>query len=365
VKTLPADFLKIRQLLWDDDEGILIAPNVKTTGPICSASEIREQPAAQFCCPNGFRLGSSRKKQNVERRHTWVIEHDDMPLSEQRAMWKGSDLPHTLRVFSGNKSIHTVIRCAEDVAPSEWDPATLFRTPNGKRSNGCVQAVEFSGERVALSDIHDWLKGQLLECYIEGIEDTEVIEVISNAPDPNRRLTVEEAIEATLPNGPKQRHRRIFDFARALRYDCGLGDASTEQLRAHVAEWFNQAKPFIETQSFIETWVDFQNAFPRTKKGIASSPLVIALADAKEDSSAAPEWYDNPLHQVVFCTCRNLAKESGGEFFASTHDLGRRLGQKPMTIYRILQAMMADGFCTEIKKGRPPIKATIYQWQAT
>jgi hypothetical protein len=75
-----------------------------------------------------------------------------------------------------------------------------------------------------------------IECieYIECIECIECTEVSSNARDPHQTLTVKEAIETTLPKGPHQRHRRIFDFARALRFDCGLGDAGSEQLRRHV-----------------------------------------------------------------------------------------------------------------------------------
>jgi len=172
-----SDWPIVGKLLWDDNEHILIAENVRTIDPIRPAREFSEQPTGQFCCANSFKPGTSRRKDNVARWHTWIVEFDEIPIDEQRKLLVNSGVPHTLRVFSGNKSLHTFIRVAEDVSPEEWaeiaealkrsfpnadgkvlcDAARLCRTPNGMRDNGKRQAVEFVDHRIQIKDLKKWL----------------------------------------------------------------------------------------------------------------------------------------------------------------------------------------------------------------
>lgn len=176
-----ADWITVRRLLWDDDEGLLIAPHFKNTKPITRAGEHVKQPVAQFTTFNGFRPQTQRNKDSICRFHTWVIEYDKIPLDEQRERWGKSDLPHTLRVFSGNKSIHLWIRTTEDVTPEQWanianalyqvfpdadtrvlkNPAGFVRTPGGMREKpGVMQCVEHLGGRVTLTELQEWIKQQ-------------------------------------------------------------------------------------------------------------------------------------------------------------------------------------------------------------
>jgi hypothetical protein len=170
------DWIRNRRLLWDDDEHVLIVDNVKHTGPMKLAGKVTIQSQDQYCCGNPFRPNTTRRKDNVKRYHTWCIEFDDRPIDEQRELWAGSDMPHTMRVFSGNKSIHVYIRSEEDVDADTWqdianalgriysdadkkvlsDRARLTRLPGGLRGD-IVQKVEATFSRIPLKSLCEWI----------------------------------------------------------------------------------------------------------------------------------------------------------------------------------------------------------------
>ena len=175
----------VRRLLWDDDDLILIVNDVRQTKPMKLASKVTVQPRHQYCCGNSFRLGSTRRKDNVIGFHTWVIEFDDMPIEEQRRFWDEHSLPHTLRVFSGNKSIHVYIRTEKSVGRERWlaiandlkriflqadhrvltDSARLSRLPGGMRVD-VTQTIETTNARIPLKTLIEWIEKQrVIEVY--------------------------------------------------------------------------------------------------------------------------------------------------------------------------------------------------------
>ncbi len=172
-----SEWIEARRILFNDDEQILFADNVKRTSPMKLAGKVTAQPKAQFICFNSFRPNSTRRRDNVSRLHTWVIEFDDMPINEQRKLWASSDMPHSLRVFSGNKSIHCFIRILENIESEQWlsvanalhrvypeadskvlkDRARFARLPGGKRG-GIEQRIETIKERVPLQALLEWIE---------------------------------------------------------------------------------------------------------------------------------------------------------------------------------------------------------------
>jgi hypothetical protein len=70
----------------------------------------------------------------------------------------------------------------------------------------------------------------------------------------SEREKIPTAIAATLPNGPGQRRRKLFDLARWLK---GLiPDAGSKELKPVVRQWFALALPFIRTKEWSESWED-------------------------------------------------------------------------------------------------------------
>ena len=153
-----------------------------------------------------------------------------------------------------------------------------------------------------------------------------------------------DAIKATLPGGPGQRNRKIFDLARRLKSIAGL-DASA--LKAVIAEWHRQALPFIRTKHFAETWSDFQTAWLRVENPFAE-PVQAAYEEAQQ-ALPAPIDDDADLG-VLAAMCRNLAGE-GGKFYLSCRTVQSLFGVGRMTAWRWLQALQFYGVLELIHKG--------------
>jgi hypothetical protein len=375
------DWQTIRNLLWDDDEYILIGEDLKTIGPMTLAERIQEQPAEQFCCANGFGQGSTRNKASVKRRHTFVIEFDHTPLAKQRELWETSALPHTLRVFSGNKSIHVFIRLKEDVCSGEWneianaltmmfpeadskvllDLSRFCRTPNGTRENGERQTCEHIGERVSKKALRGVLglpsvteRTEAISSDLSGISD------LSVTPS-----TPEEVIRSTLPKQQGERSDRILSLARGLKFNSGLGDIEFAELRPIVKKWHKAALPVIGTKDFDTTWGDFVHAWKRARFPLGQNIALAALDRVKkqpwpEESLA----YDSEPVRRLVAVCRMLGGFSrDGVFFISRRDVAKVLGQSMRQAERQLEALEADELIKTVRKGVPGgVYATRFKW---
>jgi hypothetical protein len=171
----------------------------------------------------------------------------------------------------------------------------------------------------------------------------------------------EEIIEMTQPSKPGQRHRKVFDLARGLKYECGLAGNEPADLKPIVRQWFGMAKPYIETQEFDETWSDFVHAWPRANNPLSDS----ALEDAWDmvlagDFPFIAQEYDSQQVQQLVGLCWHL-KDSVNQFYLSTHTAGELLGVKPMQTLRWLRMLQADGIIELVIKGDRR-KASTYRW---
>jgi hypothetical protein len=233
------EWVKIRRLLWDDDEYILIVDDFTQTKPMKLAGKITAQPKKQFCCGNSFRPSSSRRRDNVQQFHTWVIEFDSMPIDEQRKFWEKSSLPHTLRIFSGNKSIHVYIRIEETVSAEEWqdiannlklifpdadkkvltDRCRLSRLPNGYRES-VAQKVETTKTRIPLKSLTEWLESQdvIKDKGIKAYSDTAIKKnILDSTSSPAQKImAMNQAKEEFERKNPKL--IRLYDILVERRY---------------------------------------------------------------------------------------------------------------------------------------------------
>ncbi|MFU8781112.1 MAG: hypothetical protein ACNA71_08840 [Kiritimatiellia bacterium] len=176
--------------------------------------------------------------------------------------------------------------------------------------------------------------------------------------------TISKIIQQTQPDRPGQRHRKLFDLARGLRFECGLADAPLRQLKTSVKQWFEIAKPNISTQSFTESWVDFCHAWPRVKKPLNENALNIAW-DAVQSGNLPEESYLYDLEgvQKLCGLCWHLGHDQE-TFFLSMHDAGKLLGTYSQTVSRWLDVLKADCLIELLKKGKLGDKASTYRWTA-
>ena len=77
---------------------------------------------------------------------------------------------------------------------------------------------------------------------------------------------IQSAILSTLPTGPGQRNRRLFDLARRLKSVAPR--TSVPALEEIVRDWHGRALAAIGTKDWLTTWLEFRVAWARVKRPI-------------------------------------------------------------------------------------------------
>jgi hypothetical protein len=98
----------------------------------------------------------------------------------------------------------------------------------------------------------------------------------------SQRDKIASAIQDTLPTGPGQRNRRVFDLALRLKVFGLLDTTDPAGLREILLQWHRLALPMIRTKPFDPTWRDFRIAANRVKA------LPVGLPQAIEDARRLP-----------------------------------------------------------------------------
>lgn len=119
-----------------------------------------------------------RRDQNVNKYRNFLIELDVGTTDDQMAYIKRSQLPYSAMIFSGNKSVHTLISLDQDIPNekayrriAEWilnvlpladqnikNPSRSIRIPGAEREPGKFQQLfEFKG-KVTTKELAEWLK---------------------------------------------------------------------------------------------------------------------------------------------------------------------------------------------------------------
>ena len=118
---------------------------------------------------------------------------------------------------------------------------------------------------------------------------------------PPMTMTVDAAISATLPTGPGQRNRLLFQLARYLR--AIIPAASVEELREIVRQWHTRALPFITTKDFSTTWEDFRIAWMKVKWPVGAWGGIVQKAKARSTGKDA--------YAKLFDLCAELQEHHG------------------------------------------------------
>jgi hypothetical protein len=159
------------------------------------------------------------------------------------------------------------------------------------------------------------------------------------------------AIAPTLPTGPGQRNRCIFELARRLK--ALKPNATPEELRPILREWHRQALPYIRTHDFAESWTDFVVAWERVQRPAGQTFRAAAqAADSGESPPIAEEFgYDGHLRRLA-ALCWQLAQQWGSRPFPLGCEIaGRYLGVSTKHAGRLLKALQFDGVLELVSKG--------------
>lgn len=169
-------------------------------------------------------------------------------------------------------------------------------------------------------------------------------------------VSVEKAIDKTLPIIIHTRHRKIFEFARELYSMPEYTEADPKEFRSVVEQWHKKALPNIETKEFEETWIDFLKAWPKIKHKIGDEPIakIFDKAIRLEPPQIAVEKYpDNSNLKLLVSLCRELQRAAGeNPFFLDVRTAAKLLNSYPMQISRWFFLLETDGILKVISKGK-------------
>ena len=162
---------------------------------------------------------------------------------------------------------------------------------------------------------------------------------------------VHDAIRRTIPDGVHQRHRRLFDLARILKYI--IPNAPSGELRLVVRHWHQLALPFIATKEFSATWSDFVAAWQCVKHpaGRSFKAAADAASGGPVPAVVAELGYDGDL-RLLASLCWQLQLHWGNQPFP----LGCRtackfLDNSKSEANRLLNALQFDGVLRLVSKG--------------
>jgi hypothetical protein len=112
---------------------------------------------------------------------------------------------------------------------------------------------------------------------------------------------VSEAIWVTLPDGPGQRNRKLFDLARRVKGLPTLADADFSSLEPIVRDWRYKALSAINTKEWEETWKDFCIAWIRVKVPVGNNPIheMIRVAVNGREPPEANAYSDPAVRKLV------------------------------------------------------------------
>lgn len=181
------------------------------------------------------------------------------------------------------------------------------------------------------------------------------------------------AIEATLPSGPGQRNKQIFQFARKLKGIPVLANVNPACLRPLVNAWHLRAEPFMSGEHSVEnTFVEFLYGWPRVRDpgGLDLLALTQQVLANPPHPACAQLGFKKPHIIVTIGLCAEMQanareecteRQGGGHkkcFHLSTRKLAALLTEAmglPISqteSQKTLQALVAVGVLDVVVKGK-------------
>ena len=179
--------------------------------------------------------------------------------------------------------------------------------------------------------------------------------VVSERETTNQNEKLHEAIERiiveTIPIQYGTRNRAVFQFARRMKSLPVLTDADVEELRPHARNWHSRALPYIKTDPFEETWIDFIYAWPRIKFIAGADPMTEIFSRAAQQPDAV--WpYEQRELRLLASLCKELQRSAGdGPFYLSCRTAGRLLSVTHLRAWRWMMLLESDKWIQTVEKG--------------
>ena len=180
-----------------------------------------------------------------------------------------------------------------------------------------------------------------------------------------RPSSLDEAIASTVPDGPGQRHNRLFMFCRALKALPQYFDADGADLWNEFNAWFTRAEPFIETKDSMVSWDEFQDGWSRVVFPLRECPMSTIVERARQRSPIrAVARFRHDGITLLANICAELQAHTGKEpFFLSARTAAELLNELPMTAWRYLRNLERAGVVEVAKRGTVGPKGKATRWR--
>lgn len=167
-------------------------------------------------------------------------------------------------------------------------------------------------------------------------------------------MTLEQAIERTLPDAAGSRHRCVFSFARVLKAMPDFAVMSAKDLKAVVSKWHEAAAPMTSgNHTFDETWADFCHGWDRVRHPLGQGRLDEAMEAAMKSEVPSFAVERDQVAQDLIRLCRELQRRSGEKpFYLSVRACKEPLGIEKDKANHYLNMLCTDGVLDLDEKGK-------------
>jgi hypothetical protein len=164
------------------------------------------------------------------------------------------------------------------------------------------------------------------------------------------------AIGRTIPGWVGKRHDKIFKFVRELQALPGLKTVPVPQLKALFRQWYDRARPIMQTDppiAFEAAWWDFVEGWPKVKVPKNEEVIMVAFERALcGDLPQVAKEYENPKTKILVGLCRELQRASGDRpFFLASRTAAGLLEVSHPTIAFWLRGLQTDGILKLVERG--------------
>lgn len=177
-------------------------------------------------------------------------------------------------------------------------------------------------------------------------------------------LDLHGQIRQTIPSGPGQRNKKLFELARRLKAVSPNADQS-QQLAAFDS-WWELAVETIGTKDYAISLDDFLRACESATTAYgATMQTHLENAIAKGVPTWVPDRFSEPC-KLLAALCKELHQHSGDKtFFLSTHTASDLLAIPVMTCWRWLNVFEKLGAIEKVENGsRIGRRASLFRYNA-
>ncbi|NNC24222.1 hypothetical protein HKX42_10300 [Salinisphaera sp. USBA-960] len=164
-----------------------------------------------------------------------------------------------------------------------------------------------------------------------------------------------------LPPETGKRNEYLYKLARHLK--ACYPERRAKDMLDIVQQWFEQAKPYIATQDFMESWSDFTRAWETIQfsEGEGIESLLVDVESDPDVAGVPPVFTSHAMFLAK--VCRRLQNHSGDEpFYLSARKAGELLGIHWTNAARQLNGLVSVDVLQLVEKGTKTSRKARTYW---